>query len=66
MSMKTLLVGDCKDKVGGLLAISCKHNNVPDKNGKCHSTTCMMNVDNEIKKKISKEGCSIWTGLQKT
>ena len=54
-----------KELIEGLVAINCRYNNKPKEDGKCYSTECMMNQNKDIREKISKEGCVIWTKLKK-
>ena len=54
-----------KSLIKGLLAVNCKYNNVPQENGKCYSTECMLNQNKVIAADIQKKGCIIWTKLPK-
>ncbi len=48
-----------------LLPINCHYNFKVEDDGKCHSKTCMLNVDPEIMMKIESEGCIIFSHVKK-
>jgi hypothetical protein len=50
-----------KELINDLLAVNCAYNYNPDSDGKCHSTTCMLNTDKNIAEDIQKNGCVIYT-----
>ncbi len=46
--------------INKLWAINCKYNFKINKNGKCHSTECMFNVDPKVKNSIREKGCLVF------
>lgn len=51
---------DDKEIIRELFPMNCWYNHKVEKNGKCYSSQCMMNTDDMLKKKIKKEGCSVF------
>ena len=40
-----------------LFPVNCRYNFKVEKDGKCYSTTCMMNNDDQLSFRIKQEGC---------
>lgn len=53
-----------KELLGALVAINCFYNNKPTRDEHyCYSTTCMMNQDPKIAKRIAIEGCGMFKNV---
>lgn len=48
-----------------LALLSCEYGHKIESNGKCYSTKCAFNADPWIRKKIKKDGCTLYKNLEK-